>query len=278
VELSGGFVTVAVHENVDRIDETRSATDRSFAIIDLVLNSETALQARAIGAALDLPKATVHRLLGSLEAKGMLMRLPAGSYAPGAGLMDMAFKVLRRSPHSMARGAALADLARQVGETCNLGMLDRGEARYIERVEASTSPLRLDLRPGSRAPLHCSALGKVFLAQTPARQLEAYLCAAPFKSYTRNTLTTEAELLEALSEVRRNGYSTDDEEFIAGVACIATAVETTRSRGLVAVAVQAPKSRKTVAELLEFLPHLQRAAQVIGRLFDEEAPDSEACC
>jgi IclR family acetate operon transcriptional repressor len=124
------------------LPESRTATDRSLAIIDVVLSSDTPLNAKTIGAALDLPKATVHRLLGALEDKGLLAKEPvSGGYVSGPGLCDMAFKILRKSAASADRHAVLTGLAAQMGETCNLGILDGSEARYVDRVEASQSPL-----------------------------------------------------------------------------------------------------------------------------------------
>ena len=134
-------------EHVASLDP-RTATDRSLAIIDIVLSSEAPLHAKMIGAELELPKATVHRLIASLEAKGLIVKDPvSGGYVAGPSLCDMAFKILRKSAASGTRHAILADLAAKVGETCNLGILDGGEARYVDRVEASHSPLEARFPP-----------------------------------------------------------------------------------------------------------------------------------
>ena len=45
----------------------------------------------------------------------------------------------------------LKDLVANVGETCNIGVLDRDEIVYIDRVECEW-PLRLQLQAGSRVP------------------------------------------------------------------------------------------------------------------------------
>src|SRR5262245_3989070 len=67
--------------------DPRSATDRSLAMIDLVLSADTPLNAKIIGSYLDLPKATVHRLLGSLEGKGLIVKEPvSGGYVAGPAL------------------------------------------------------------------------------------------------------------------------------------------------------------------------------------------------
>lgn len=253
--------------------EARTATDRSLAIIDFVLSADAPLSARMIGAALDLPKATVHRLLGALEDKGLLAKdALSGGYVAGASLTDMAFKILRKSAASADRHVVLAGLAAEIGETCNLGILDGGEARYVDRVEASHSPLKLDFRPGSRVPLYASAMGKLFLAAMPAGALDRYLFAVKRTSFTPLTLTGTAALRAAFAEIRKTGYAADDEEYIAGVNCLAVAVPVSRARHLVALAVQAPKSRKGLDTLKGFLPVLHEAARKLAVIFDNETP------
>ena len=251
--------------------ESRTATDRSLAIIDVVLSSDTPLNAKTIGVSLDLPKATVHRLLGSLEDRGLLAKDPvSGGYVAGPGLCDMAFKILRKSAASADRHALLAGLAAQTGETCNLGILDGSEARYVDRVEASYSPLKLDFRPGSRVPLHCSAMGKLFLSAMSDAAFLRCLMAVRRDAFTPKTLIDETQLRLAIASVRAAGYATDDEEYILGVNCLAVPVPVTRARHLVALAVQAPKSRKTVDELRAFLPVMRDVAGKLARIFDGE--------
>jgi IclR family acetate operon transcriptional repressor len=251
--------------------ESRTATDRSLAIIDVVLSSDTPLNAKTIGAALDLPKATVHRLLSALEDKGLLAKDPvSGGYVSGPGLCDMAFKILRKSAASADRHALLTDLAAQMGETCNLGILDGSEARYVDRVEASQSPLKLEFRPGSRVPLHCSAMGKLFLASLSEGALLRYLTAGRRTAFTPMTLVDEGMLRRAIAIVREAGYAADDEEYILGVNCLAVPVPLSRGRHLVALAVQAPKSRRNLGELKGFLPLLQDTARRLADIFDAE--------
>jgi IclR family transcriptional regulator, acetate operon repressor len=253
--------------------DSRTATDRSLAILDAILSSDAPMTAKMIGGALDLPKATVHRLLASLEDKGLLAKDPlSGGYVSGPALCEMAFKILRRSARTADRHAVLAGLAAAIGETCNLGILDGGEARYIDRVEASNSPLKLDFRPGSRVPLYASAMGKLFLSQMPHGALARYLTNSERTAHTSATLAEEPALRAAIAEARRQGHATDDEEYILGVNCIAVPVPIVRARHLVALAVQAPKSRKNLASLKSFLPVMTGAAAKLAAIFDEEIP------
>lgn len=253
------------------LDPRTTATDRSLAIIDLVLSASAPMSARMIGAGLDLPKATVHRLIGALEDKGLIAREPvSGAYVAGPALTEMAFKILSRSAASADRHAVLAGLTATIGEACNLGILDGGEARYIDRVEASHSPLRLDFRPGSRVPLYASAMGKLFLAQMPPAAFERFLSTAPRVAHTPATRVDERALREAVAACRAAGHGDDDEEYILGVNCLSVPIPLKRARHLVALAVQAPKSRKDLTALKAFLPAMTDAAAKLATIFDTE--------
>lgn len=256
--------------------EPRSATDRSLAIVDLVLSSEAPLNAKTIGAELELPKATVHRLLGALEERALVAKDPlSGGYVAGASLCEMAYKILRRSAAFSDRHAILAELAGHVGETCNLGILEGGEARYVDRVEASQSPLKLDFRPGSRVPLYCSAMGKVFLSRMPEAALDRYVQSVSRIQHTRATITGEQALRERIASAAATGYATDDEEYVAGVNCLSVEVPAKHARNLIALAIQAPKSRKNLDDLHAFLPVLTSAAEKMARILDDEAAKSK---
>ncbi len=61
----------------------------------------------------------------------------------------------------------LRHLVDEVGESCNITALTGSEVIYLDRVE-TPAPLRFYLHVGSRVPVHCSASGKMFLAQLSA--------------------------------------------------------------------------------------------------------------
>ena len=82
----------------------------------------------------------------------------------------------------------LRQLVEEVGESCNLTALSGSEVIYLDRVETA-APLRFYLHPGSRVPVHCSASGKMFLAQMSPLQRKRLLAHAPLQKYTASTST-----------------------------------------------------------------------------------------
>ncbi len=141
---------------------------------------------------------------------------------------------------------------------------------YLDRVETA-APLRFYLHSGSRVPAHCSASGKLFLAQMNPAQRRRLLAHGPLEAYTAKTLTDLQGLEQEFERVGRDGYSIDNEEFLPGLLCIAVLVPNPSGRSNLGVAVQAPIMRLTPDKAQQLLPALQRAAVALAAI-DAEAP------
>jgi IclR family acetate operon transcriptional repressor len=212
------------------------------------------------------PKPSVHRMLQQLEAGGLLARgSDARRYAITPRLIRFAETVLRASSSTGARHALLRQLVADVGETCNLTTLSGAEVFYVDRVETAF-PLRMDLRPGSRVPLHCSASGKLFLAHLPRSQRERLLDGLQYQRFTPHTIDSRARLEAELERIRAEGHSMDAEEFIDGLVCVAVPVRDEPDGPVrCAVALQAPAVRMPLPSALLQLDKLRNAAQGIAR-------------
>lgn len=215
-----------------------------------------------------LPKPTTHRMLAQLESAGLLQREPDGHrYAPTRRLLLFSDAVMRNSMGQSTRHVILQKLVADVGETCNLTALAGAEVSYLDRVEAAF-PLRIDLRPGSRVPLHCSASGKLFLASMSSGRRDALLRAFPLIAHTDTTLVSRVALEAEFVHIRRNGYSVDAEESIVGLVCVAVPVvapDAKRSAEVrCALALQAPQARMSLEQALRKVGRLQEAAKALA--------------
>jgi IclR family transcriptional regulator, acetate operon repressor len=193
---------------------------RALRILAAVAGAEAPLSLADLARTVRLPKATVHRLAALVEGEGLIERDPlARRYVVAGRFDDLALRALRSTPVHRSRRQVLRRLSDRLAETVNLGVLHGGEVMYVERVEAAW-PLRMELKPGSRVPIHCTAIGKVLLAFAPRPVRERLLEVASLEPHTAHTITSAARLEAELETTRRRGYSEDDEEFLAGVCWI----------------------------------------------------------
>ena len=259
--------------SIDRKDAAPSPVLKAIAVLAHVARASAPVSLAALSDALHLPKPTAYRLAALLDHAGLLRKDPlTRRYVVGTALIEMGFDALRSAPAHRNRQLLLERLSEKLGETVNLGVLAGHEVVYLDRVEASW-PLRMDFKPGSRVPLHCTANGKLLLACAPPALRERLLRGIRLDPVTSRSITSRARLLRALAEIRRRGWSEDDEEFLAGVCCLAVPVRDRRGRILAGLAVSAPSARFNLARAREHLPDLQTAARALGAELESERRD-----
>jgi DNA-binding IclR family transcriptional regulator len=243
-----------------------SSAERSLRLLARLAADGRALSLAELSVALDLPKATAHRLCMQLLASGFVMRdLNERDYVVGPALRRLALDALNHGTARGLRHEVLAALVAQVGETCNLTTLDGASVLYVDRVEAPW-PWRLTLDVGVHVPLHCTASGKLFLAMMTPDRRDALLAGLQLPRLTAHTLTDVRELRGECEQIARQGYSLDREEFIAGLVALAVPVRDARRTVRAAVAVHAPSARMSIDDALTRLPALQAAARRLGKL------------
>lgn len=234
--------------------------DRALAILDALAAQPQGVGLSDLSRHVGIAKSTAHRLLSTLEYRGFVVRCPEdGRYIPGpkvAGVIDvMAAPRLR---------AVLEDLARQSGESVNVGVLHGTDIVYVERVE-SRHALRWELTVGSRVPAYCSGMGKAILADLPPAVRQDVLRAVPLRRLSHKTITDPVALDAELRRVQAAGYAIDDEEYMDGVLCIAAAVRRGH-RVIGAVSIAGPALRFTREVALAHRPALFRTVRAVAGL------------
>jgi DNA-binding IclR family transcriptional regulator len=256
------IIKQALHEG-PAIDGNTPAM-RLFSLLEVIAQKDQFFSLQSLVEELGLPKPTLHRMLQQLEGAGIIQRDGDGrQYSSGLRLRRMAENLLLNNTVHGARHAVLRQLVEEVGESCNITTCSGDEVLYLDRVE-TVAPLRFYLHPGSRVPLHCSASGKLFLAQMTQLQRRRLLARSSLTKYTDKTLTSPMQVEQEIERVRRDGYAKDDEEFLPGLLCVAVIVPVEQGRSNMAVAIQAPIMRMTAEKSLSCLPALQRAAQALA--------------
>ncbi|KON80355.2 IclR family transcriptional regulator [Azoarcus sp. PA01] len=241
-------------------------TMRLFSLLEVIAEKDETFSLQSLVEETGLPKPTLHRMLQQLESEGMLQREGDGRhYSTGVRLRRLAENLLLNSTTHGARHVVLRQLVEEVGESCNITAFSGSEVMYLDRLE-SPAPLRFYLQPGSRVPVHCSATGKLFLAQMTPAQRRRLLAHVPLEKFTANTITDFDALEREIEEVKRSGYALDNEEFLPGLQCIGVLVPSQGRHCNMGLAIQAPIMRFPREKALSFLPALERAAEALASI------------
>ena len=271
LELTNKVRSKRASDALAGITETGKAfpTVKAVAILEAMATVRRPLGVTEVGVLLGLPKPTAHRIVRMLESEGLLQREPGSRrFVPGARLVRLGLGVVAASMLSAPRHAILEALSQKIGETCNFGVMADNHMVYLDRVE-SAWPFGLRFEPGSHVPLHCTSMGKLFLSLMPAKKCALLLRSIPLYRYTENTITDAARLEAELENIRSAEVSTDNQEFLAGVVCVAVPVRDNNKQPVAALAVSAPLARMTLQQGLQHVPLLQAAAEQLTLTIDE---------
>ena len=214
---------------------------------------------------LGLGKSTVHRMLTTLVAEGLIEQNPrTGGYRLGIVMFELGEAVRVHMDLHAAVGPVLGELRAQTGESSQVGVLDGHEVVYVDRLESAHS-LRLFTETGRRVPVHCTSSGKVLLAHLPEARRQVVLRAAPFTALTPHTITDRSQFAAELERVLRRGWAEAVNEREIGVASIAAPVRDISGEVIAAISIGVPLARCSVMALRRLAPVIMEAAEAASR-------------
>ena len=208
-----------------------------------------------------LHPSTAHRILSVMVDNRLVDRIEPGTYRLGIRLLELGSLVKSRISVRQEALPHMQALHQALGETINLSVRHDDEVVYIERTAGSSSMMRVIQIIGARAPLHITAVGKVFLADAGSEQCLDYARRTGLPRFTENSLTDPEDLVREIEKIRRQGYSFDNEEAEKGVSCIGAGIYNDENRLVAGLSVSAPSDRLDRA----WAAQVQRTAQVISR-------------
>lgn len=202
------------------MSEATTASEKTLLVLEAAM---THGRFSEIVAAVDLPKATVHRILATLVDRDFIRVADGGTHVPGPKILSLAGKAYDRVDVSTIVQPYVDDLVRRVQCTVHVGVRSGDEIIYLVRTD-SDKPYRMPSRVGASIPLHTSAIGKSILARLDDDAVERFVNRAGLPRRTARSLATLEDLRTELVDIRRDGYAFDREENVPGVVCIGTAV------------------------------------------------------
>jgi DNA-binding IclR family transcriptional regulator len=253
--------------------------ERMFALMEALAEHARPASLKELAAETRLHPSTAHRILTVMVGHRLVDRIEPGTYRLGIRLLELGHMVKARLSVRQEALVHMEKLHKRVHESVNLSVRQGDEIVYIERVLGGRSMMRIVHLVGDRAPLHITAVGKVFLVEEGMEGVKDYARRTGLPQRTRNTLTSVQKLQQELERVRRHGYAFDNEETELGVRCIGAGIRDDDGRLVAGISVSAPATRldRSWAPLVkEAADEISRALGYQSRLFrDGEIVDSE---
>ncbi len=217
--------------------------EKSFSILEILLRHGSSLHITEISEKLGLYPSTTHRILDTLKHGGYVEQDPQSQkYRLGLKLLELGMAKLQQMDLVKEATPYLKELVKQGNETVHLGVLSEGEVLYLAKEESSQT-IRMISYVGKRAPLHCTALGKVLLAYLPEEERKKILAEKGLTRLTEKTITNQEELEQELDKVREQGFALDREENEKDVRCISAPIRNHQGKVIAALSISGPAFR-----------------------------------
>jgi IclR family KDG regulon transcriptional repressor len=216
--------------------------DRAVGIMEAIFESHKSLGVSEISQELDLPKATVYRILITLAKGGLVTKMHGTEkYTLGGKFIKYSERVKEDiNIHSVAK-PYMVELANELEETVNIAIDYENAALIIERVKGEQTNLVSKLIPV--APYNCSSSGKVFLSHKSEDEINEYFDKGKAKKRTIKSVYKQEDFMQQRKSILEDGYSIDDEEYDYGLYCMGRPVFGMSGEILAVISVTGPKSR-----------------------------------
>lgn len=223
--------------------KSRSAT-RTIKILEAIANESKGLTLSEIAVRLDIPITSASDIVKALLDEGMVEVIDERSKVYGIGVtayyIGNAF-ISNTSIIDKAK-AAIEELSAKTNKTVFLGKEVQGKITYIYKHEPKeTLVATCDI--GSRTNLHCTSLGKSFLAYDEA--MFESLRGQELVKKTPHTITDFKKLEAEIKKVRIQGYAIDNREQNDHLLCIGAPIFDSSRNVVAAISISGLYSAET---------------------------------
>ena len=217
--------------------------ERMMRLVAVLARSPDAVSLKLLSGQAELHPSTAHRILTALVRDRMVERVDQGSYRLGMRLLELGNLVKSRISVREHALRFMRELHVATGEAVNLSVRRDDEIVYIERTSSGRSLMRVVNIIGARAPLHITAVGKLFLLEDGVEGVRTYADRTGLPSFTKNSIHALAALEKELDKTRRQGYAFDNEEAELGVRCIGAGIRDDTGGLVAGLSVSSPAER-----------------------------------
>lgn len=224
--------------------------DKGLVVLEALEQADQPLSLNDLYKELGWERATIHRLLETLSRRGYVLRhADTKRYSLGLRILSLSTSLRSEFDVQAIARPILSELAETFGESAHVAIPVGDSMLVIDFVE-TTTPVSVSTKIGDQVPLHCTAIGKCFLAFDRRGDLESRFPQGLERRAPR-TITSIASLEADLVKTRRRGYALDNEEYLADVRCAGSPVMSEHGMVIASIGISAPKFRMPMNRLNE---------------------------
>jgi DNA-binding IclR family transcriptional regulator len=219
-----------------------TAAARGLDVLEIMARNGKPVTAAEVASALGLPRATVFRLLSTLQEKNWIYK-ERFTYSLGFKCFQLGATTgvgLEIRTHALPFLVSLRD---KTELNTQIAKLEDWNVVYLERVLGRKLPVSTPSRAGSILPAHCTALGKSLLAYRDLEQVTKWASTAKLEKMTEKTIVSVPSLIAEILEVRARGYAIEAGEREEQISCISAPITDFSGKVVAAVSVSGTAER-----------------------------------
>lgn len=239
---------------------------KAFYIQEQMMKYPYGISLAELTSLVNMNKSSIFRILDTLRSLGYILQSPENGnyylsrkYLLLAAAADVDLKTIARKH--------LVTLAQKTNELCHLVVREGNIVVCIDKVEVNPhgNPIQIISYIGKPSFMHCTSVGKLFLANLPEEEVKSIVAQTGLPKRTKNTITNYAALKEELARILQRGYSIDNVEDQENVRCIATPIYNSQGQLIAAIGLSGTILTVTEEVMPSLIAKLNSCAQNISK-------------
>jgi IclR family KDG regulon transcriptional repressor len=247
------------------------SVERAIDILDCLSEHPKGYGIGEMSKKLGLSKSTIHRIITTLKHKEYVAQNKENDkYQLGIKVLGLSSSIINNMDLIDIAKPYINDFANKVDEVIHLCLPDESYSNiiYVDKVspENTSRTIRMSSSIGKKAPIYCTASGKLLLSQYSDDKIKEILKDVDFVKYTENTITDIDTFLEEIQKIRKNSYALDNVEYDTAVICIAVPIFDRTNKMVAATSLSSVTLFNNMEDLLKYKNEFMDIAKNISKL------------
>ncbi|MEN5178627.1 IclR family transcriptional regulator [Comamonas odontotermitis] len=244
------------------------ALERGLRLLQEFGRDSRTLGAPELARRLELPRATVFRMLNTLEGMGFLERIDGGTeYRLGMAVLRLGFEYLSSLELTELGQPVIARLCDEISYPCNIVVRDNRSIVYVAKV-TPPRPLASAVHVGTRLAAHGTVFGRVLLLDFSLAELRALYPEEHLEAFSPNTPRTALDLFNLIEADRERGYVFGEGFYETSISTVAAPVRDHSGRIVAALGSTIPSPHAGQAKAAGVAERVCAAADELSGLLN----------
>ena len=236
------------------------SVERALDILENLSQQKDGWQITALAKKLDLKVSTVHNLMKTLVSRNYVEQANETlKYKLGYKSFHLSQSYSAKDKLISLTKKHLEKLNKECNDLVFLGTLKDHSLVCLASAK-SNHPLSVNPNQVWTNKLHCTAAGKILLADCSSEELKLIIKKHGLSEFTRSTITERKELLLELEKVRKQGFATASDESLDGISSVGVPLKDISGHVIASLAIGIPTVRMNPDRKKKMLEMLKKTA------------------